>query len=173
MLVSSCKRRWEASIASNILLYGSMHSVRTRFSCTSGFADHLPDTSEQPRSSFHLALMLVASKLSILHPDINELIVVSAGPARNACGQSEAAHFSVCHALQQNQAVPGGDFPGFTTSLCLSRAERQAPSQVWHLILPPLSQTVVGALRCSHAQNLVNPMCVVKVNPNIKICLFL
>ncbi len=151
MLVSSCKRRWEASIASNILLYGSMHSVRTRFSCTSGFADHLPDTSEQPRSSFHLALMLVASKLSILHPDINELIVVSAGPARNACGQSEAAHFSVCHALQQNQAVPGGDFPGFTTSLCLSRAERQAPSQVWHLILPPLSQTVVGALRCSHA----------------------
>ena len=77
--------------------------------------------------------MLFASTLSICVPDINELIVVSAGSARNACGQSEAAHFSVRYALQQNQAVPGGDFPGFTTSLCLSRAERQTPSQVWRL----------------------------------------
>ncbi len=84
-------------------------------------------------------------------PDVNQLIAVSAGSARNACGQSEAAHFSVCHALQQNQAVPGGDFPGFTTSLCLSRAERQAPSQVWHLFhSPQLFQYVIGAFRNVH-----------------------
>ena len=53
-----------------------------------------------------------------------------AGSTRDAQSQSETAHLPVCHALQFNQALPGGDFPGVETPLCLSRAERQASGQV-------------------------------------------
>ena len=40
-----------------------------------------------------------------------------AGSPRDAGSKSEASNIPVCHALQPNQAVPGGDVPGVTASL--------------------------------------------------------